>query len=423
MPHALVEQYLDERDKLLNTISVLKANATDRGSDPTDDELDVMKRGYARIDKLDELMKVVGEDRELDDETRDKLLRSGQQGPVEGGIKYRTAGDMVWDCLHANFGSTHDHDDGDAKRRWDGVMKRAAQHMGTKAADTTPVAGDLGGLYVAPVVGPVIDLSPKGQPFLSAIGRTPAPNSMTFMRPRIVDPNFTTGAAPQALEKGELTSVKFDVKVDTITLDTVGGYLNISQQLMSLQPASLGIIVSQLGRRTAYQGEKAALTELALTTAKVTLSATPTSAAVITALYDAAALVYANTKELPTWMAYGPGGWKMLGSLVDAAGRQLFPFLGASNALGSSAGLGSFNIGPLGLQQILTPGIAGTAIYMGNELGLEAYVYSFPILEAIEPALLGRQVAVAEALAFYRPTTQEATPGPLQQNGAVLIGP
>jgi len=49
------------------------------------------------------------------------------------------------------------------------------------------------------------------------------------------------------------------------------------------------------------------------------------------------------------------------------------------------------------------------------------------VLEAIEPALLGRQVAVAEALAFYRPTTQEADAGPpvvaQAGNGAVRIGP
>ncbi len=423
MPHALVEGYVAERDSILNTISVLKNTALDRKTDPTDQDLEVMSKGYARIDRLDELIKVLGEDRTMDAETRDKLM-SPTPAPT-GGVKYRSGGEMVWDCLHAQFGSSHDHEDQEAKRRWETVMKRAAQHMGTKAEDTTPVAGGFGGLYVAPVVGPVINLTPTGQPFLSAMGRRPAPNSMTFSRPRVVDPNFKTGAAEQTLEKAELASVKFDVKVDTLSLTTVGGYLNVSQQLMSLHPTAWDIIVGQLQRRTAYQGEAAAIAELSETTAHVPLAASADAATTLTALYDAAALVYSNTNELPTWIAYGPLGWAQLGSLTDAAGRPLFPFLGASNAMGTGS-LGDFNLGPLGLQQIVTPGITTTDIYIGNSLAFEAYVYSYPLLEAVEPSLLGRQVAVAESMAFYRPTTKEAGAGdvpPAEQNGAVRVGP
>jgi hypothetical protein len=425
VPHALVENYIGERDRLLNTVNVLKNTALDRGEDPSAQDLELMTNSYERIDKLDAMIKVLGEDKAMDDDTRHKLL-SPTPSPDPGGIKYRTGGEMVWDCLHAQYGSAHDHEDQEARRRWDFTMKRAAQHMGTVAENTTPVAGGFGALYVAPVVGPVIDLNPQGQPFLSAIGRQPAPNSMTFSRPRLVDPDFKTGAAVQPLEKAELVSKKFDIKVDTLSLTTVGGYLNVSQQLMSLHPTAWDIIVGQLQRRTAYQGEAAALAELALTTAHVPLAAGADAATTLAALFDAAALVYANTNMLPTWIAYGPLGWAQLGSLTDAAGRPMFPFLGASNALGA-ASLGDFNLGPLGLQQIVTHGISTTDIFMGNSLAMEAYTYSFPLLEAIEPSLMGRQVAVAEAMAFHRPTTKEevtgGTPAPAEQNGAVRIGP
>jgi hypothetical protein len=423
VPHALVEGYIAERDQLLNTVSVLKNAALDRGGDPSDADLETMSKAYARIDRLDELIAVVGEDRSMNDETRDKLLRTPTA--PEGGVKYRSGGEMVWDCLHANFGSSHDINDQEAKRRWDTVMKRAAQHMGTVAAETTPVAGDVGGLYVVPVVGPVISLFPQGQPFLSAVGRRPAPDAMNFTRPRIVDPDFATGVAPQNLQKGELVSKKFDVKTDPLSLGTVGGYLNVSQQLMSLQPSGWDIIVSQLQARLAWAGEAALVAEVDQTGAEVPLAAGADAPTVIAALFEAARLVYQNTKGLPTWIAYGPAGWAMLGSLCDAAGRPLFPFLGAANAMGT-ASLGDFTLGPLGLQQVVTPGITDTTIYVGNSLGVEAYVYSFPILEAVEPALLGRQVAVAEALCFYRPTTKEATTGPdvpAEANGVVKVGP
>jgi HK97 family phage major capsid protein len=426
MPHALVEGYIAERDQLLNTCNVLKNTALDRGGDPTDADIEVMEKAYQRIDKLDALIKVVGEDKTMDAEARDKLLAFTPSAPTAG-PHYRSGGEMVWDCLHASYGSAHDHEDQEAKRRWETVMKRAAQHMGTAAADTTPVAGGFGELFVAPIVGPVINLTPTGQPFLSAMGKRPAPNSMTFSRPRVVDPNFKTGAAEQTLEKAELTSVKFDVKVDNLSLTTVGGYLNVSQQLMSLHPTAWDIIVGQLQRRTAYQGEAAAIDELNNTTAHIPLAAGANSATTFKALFDAAALVYENTQELPTWIAYGPKGWAQLGSLTDAAGRPLFPFLGAANAMGTSS-LGDFALGPLGLGQIVTPGITTTDIYVGNSLAFEAYTYPFPLLEAVEPSLLGRQVAVAEAMAFYRPTTKEADPAAIpptvaEQNGAVRVGP
>lgn len=423
MPHALVEGYITERDQLLNTVQVFKNTAADQDRDPTDNELEAMTKAFERIDKLDKLIEVVGQDKTMDDEMRQRLLNNTPAPPSP--VKYRSAGEMMWDCLHANYGSSHDANDQEAKRRWDITMKRAAQHMGTDAAQTTPVAGDVGGLYVVPVVGPVIDLAPTGQPFLNAIGRRPSPGSMSFTRPRIVDPDLATGAAEQTLQKAELVSKKFDVKVDTLTLTTVGGYLNVSQQLLSLQPSGWDIIVSQLQRRVAYQGEAAAVAEAKASGAKVTLAAGADSAAVLAALFDAAELVYTNTGAAPTWLAYGPQGWSMLGSLVDAAGRPLFPFLGAANAMGS-ADLGGMTLGPLGLQQVLTPAITDTTLLMGNSLGLEAYVYSFPVLEAVEPSLLGRQVAVAEAMALYRPTTKEAGPSdtpPAEQNGVVKIAP
>lgn len=425
MPHAVIENLMAERDRLLNTTHVLKNNAADTGNDPSSTDLEVMERSFKRIDEIDNIMKVIGEDRAMDDETRSRLLAPTPEANP-GGIKYRSGGEMMWDCLHANFGNTHDHNDQEAKRRWDGVMKRAAQHMGTgDGSKTTPVAGGVGGLYVAPVVGPVIDMYPSGQPFLSAIGRSPAPNAMTFTRPRIVDPDFKDGAAPQSLEKAELVSKKFDIKVDNLSLSTVGGYLNVSQQLMSLHATAWDLIIAQLQKRTAYAGEAAAIAELNLTGAHVPLAAGADAATVLAALFEGASLVYQNTNALPTWIAYGPLGWAMLGSLTDAAGRPLFPFLGAANALGSSS-LGDFNLGPLGLQQIITHGIATTDLYMGNSDAFEAYVYSFPVLEAIEPALLGRQVAVAEAMCFYRPTTKEAGPSntpPAEANGAVRVGP
>lgn len=426
MPNAVVEDYVHERDQHLNTINVLSATAKERGGDPTEQDLEVIQKCQTRIRSLDKLIEVLGEDMTMTEEMRDKLTRV-RPDLVPSPPKYRSAGELLWDCVHATYGVAHNHDDQEAKRRWDLTMKRAAQHMGTHAELTTPVAGGFGGLFVAPVVGPIIDIAPTGQPLLTALGKQPAPNALNFTRPRLVDPDFKTGAAVQTLQKAELVSKKFDVVADPLQLKTVGGYLNVSQQLMSLHPAGWDIIVTQLQRRVAWQGEAAGVAELQLSTAHVPLAAGASPQEVIEALFAGAKMVYDTTYELPTWIAYGPGGWAMLGSLTDAAGRPLFPWLGAANALGT-ADLGDFGLGPLGLRQIVTPGITTNDIWIGNSYGMETYSYPFPVLEAVEPSVMGRQVAVAEALCFYRPTTQEADPDavpPVLQagNGAVRIGP
>lgn len=424
--NALLDQFVAERDGLLNTVEVLQRNAAERGlaggkPDLSDEDAEVVQRSKARIAAIDKQIALVGDNLAMDEDTANKLRMARGEKPITDVAKYRSAGHLLWDTIHAQFGSAQSMDDRDAKDRYDRLMKRAAEHMGTDAALTTPTAGGFGGLTVAPIVGPVINLSPRTQPFLTAIGKRPAPNALTFLRPRVVDPDFATGVAKQTLQKAELASKKFDLKNDSVSLDTYGGYLNVSQQLLSLTPESLNIIIAQLQRRTAWQGELAAVTELDDSTAQVNLASNVTDPSVILkALYDAAALVLANTQEMPEWLLMGSSAWARLGALVDDVKRPIFPFLMGTNAVGVGSLTDQEN--PLGgLRVIVTPAITDGDMWMGNSMALEAYSYSFPVLEAVEPSNFGRQVAVAEALAFWRPTTGEGDP--LEGDGAVKIAP
>lgn len=418
MSTTIVEEYIAERDKILNTANVLKQTARERGDDLSDAELEIIEKGKARVRAIDKQLEVLGDDLTMDEDMREKLMR-GAKIHTPSAPKYRSAGELMRDCVLANYAPEKFDGAAEARERY-GRYMRAAEHMGTLAEATTPTAGGLGGLYVAPVVGPVIDVSPKGQPFLNRIGKKPAPNSIDFFRPRIVDPDFKTGAAIQGLQKAELRSRKFDIERDPLSLDTYGGYLNVSQQLLSLHPTSWDIILTQLQKRVAWQGEAAAILELQESGSEVPLATGADSDVVLAALVDAAVMVWEKTGEFPTWIAFGALGWARLAKLVDDVKRPLFPFLGAQNSLGTS-NLGSAALGPLGLDQILTPGIANADIWLGNDIGLEAYAYQFPVLEAVEPSVMGKQVAVAEALAFYRPTTTE-TPSP-SGDGAVRVGP
>jgi hypothetical protein len=173
-------------------------------------------------------------------------------------------------------------------------------------------------------------------------------------------------------------------------------------------------VIDQMRRRLEAAIEKYIYAEFDNTTGKVTLSLTAAADVVLKAIYDGAAAYYAVTQELPTLLVVGPTGWARLGSLVDAAGRPLFPTIGAANAPGT-ANASSFNGSVAGLNLVVTPAITDGKLFVTGPAAIEGYLYNFPILETVEASVLGRQVAVAAAVAAYRPTPFA--------NATILLGP
>jgi hypothetical protein len=184
---------------------------------------------------------------------------------------------------------------------------------------------------------------------------------------------------------------------------------------MSFQPQSLGVIVQELRNRVAKQTEKAALTELANSTTKVTLATTAAADVVLKAIYDGNAKVYDETGMPATWIAFGPTGLARLGALVDSALRPFFPSIGAANASGTVSTDGAGSIA--GLRPIQTYAITDVNLWVGNSGALEAYEYPFPVLSNTEPSVLGTQVAVAVGFVPYRPRSKSG------QLGAVHLAP
>lgn len=403
MGDVLLDRLLQEREGRINLIRNITQAAADAERDLSEQDRDTITRARERMVEIDSQLDLISHELDMDSEVRDRLARLQPSTVAPSTVVYRTAGELMWDMLHA-------HGDRDASHRFNRYVTRAAEHMGTTAAATTPTAGGMAGLLVIPTVGTVLDLVPGGRPLLSAIGVQPMPNGWAFMRPRVVDAAVDTSIAVQSLQKAELTSKHFDVLADNISPITVGGYINVSQQLLTFVSQSLDIIVGQMGKRLARYEEKAAYTAVNTAAFKVTLASNATGAVTLAAIFSASAQVYANTGELAQWIAMGPLGWARLGSLVDGSGRQMFPFLGAVNAMGTSDASTFGMVGPAGLTPVVTYAIPDDSFYIGNRYGLEAYEYRFPLLETVEPSVLGRQMAVGASLAFYTPTTTEAGP-------------
>jgi hypothetical protein len=420
--NAMLERIVQEREQCVDRIEAVSAAALEASRDLSDQDTEVISRAKDRIAFLDRQAEVLAFDTQISERAANALRSNGVTVAEKGGsTQYRSAGEALYDLLHL--------DRGDSRSRLEREMSRAAQHIGVDAANTVAVAGGLGALVVKPVIGPVIDPTPGGRPFLTALGVQQLDSPLGFSRPRISDPNGDeapdvqgVGTANAGREKAELVSRAFDVKLDPVDTETIGEYLNVSQKVLSLNIQALQIILTRFTKRRARKTEARAIAEVRTTTSTVPLAADADTRTTWDAFWDAAALVYEKTGEMPTWLAAGPQGWRRLGSMLDAADRPLFPTIGASNAMGAAALTTQQMIGPAGLNTVITHGITDGALIMGNSASLEAYEYAYPMLEAVEPSVLGRQIAVASELALYRPATDNMA-GTATGNGAVLIAP
>lgn len=397
----MVQRLLKERDAKLALIDQMASIADEAGRDLYETEQATIGEAQERVRSLNVQIDKLTTDLELSQNAKSRI-RSLDPSIISPDFTYRSAGEYFWDILHKN-------DDPDAHMRISKFHARAAEHMGFDKANTVPVAGGFNGLTNVPVLGPVLDPYPSSRPLFTALGARTI-TSLEFRRPRIVDPNFSTGVGAVAQEKAEMPSKAWDILSDTLVAERIGGYINVSGVLEEMVAGSLDMIVSHMNKRVAAMSEARVVTELGQTGATIPLAAAATSADILGAIGDAVTLVVQATNQLPEWIAMGPIGWGRLIGTADLAGRPILPPVGPVNALGTG-NAGSYSATIAGLKVIVTPAITDPDLYVGNNFGLEVYERPMPMMQVLEPSLYGRQVGVATYLAFYHPVTTEAGPG------------
>jgi len=416
----LLDRAVTERDQVLARIDTVAAAAMEQNRDLSDQDQETIRLGRERVEFLDRQIDSLSIPTELSDRAQ-AALRSNAAGTRQAPTAFRSAGEALHVLLAAGRG------DREARTRVDVELNRAAQHLVADTDGAPAVAGGLGALVVRPVVGPIIQPTAQGRPFLTAIGVQQLTTPLGFSRPRLVDPNGHEAPAPQGGEKRELISRVFSIKLDSIDSETLGEYLNISQQLLSLPIDALNKALNVMTVRRQNATERRAVAEVLESTTTIPLAAGAAdedAGPIYDAVWDAALRVFEKTGELPKWVLVGPRGWRRLGRLRDKAGRPLFPNIGAANAMGAMSADTFVSQGPAGLPAIVTPAITDERMVVGNDWALEAYEFPYPMLESIEASVLGRQVAVASEFALYRPTTDEpAGTGNGTGNAAVVIAP
>ena len=152
---------------------------------------------------------------------------------ISPGAEYRSAGQYVIDRWAAGVGSE------DARERLS-IYERAAAHQTT--ADNL-------GIIPEPVVGDLLNFVDYSRPLVQALGVKAVPGGR-FVRPRVTQ---HTDVAKQTAEKAELVSRKMLISRVPVTMDTFGGYVNVSKaghRLVGARHHGLG--ACRLGRRVRH---------------------------------------------------------------------------------------------------------------------------------------------------------------------------
>ena len=400
MPNAVLEHLEKQRaeqvafvDELLNRV---------QGRDLVQAEVDNLTAARQRIAAIDAQLAPLREFEQLRGDSAAAIgqVTSGRTEPDgaarplgQGGgaaVKYASAGAWIVDRLKAQG------------LPWANIAPDAAATARLAAAVDKQLTGDVPGLLPVPVVGDVVNTIDASRPFITSVGARSMGGipGLKFTRPKITQ---HVAVGKQALEKTELPSRKMTIGSIDFLKETYGGTVNVSRQAIDwTSPSAWDALVRDLADVYAAETENAVADAFA---AAVTASVTADTADLagwVKALYEAAAMCYAGGAaagttamgKLPNRLWMSVDMWAAFGSLVDQARVILNP-----GALGSGD-LTSFAGDMLGVPRIVVPALpAGTAV-LGPSDGYEVYEETIGLLTAVEPSILGVEVAYGGYLAY-----------------------
>ena len=232
--------------------------------------------------------------------------------------------------------------------------------------------GDATGILPENILGPVYDGIRADRPFCDAIGVEAMPGAgKLFTIPKITQ---RPTVAIQTNEGDTLSSQAMIVSDVTVTKNTYGGYVDLSEQTIDFtNPAALQLTLEQLAKAYARQVETVATTALiAGATVTDTIADWTDADEVMTAIFTAANTIVSATGEMPTHIFCAPDRYKDLAILQSSAGQFLFPSLNPMNAYGrldASSLAGT----PAGLRLVVSPQFAAGKFVVGASSGIRLF--------------------------------------------------
>jgi uncharacterized protein len=261
------------------------------------------------------------------------------------------------------------------------------------APDVTTTNND--GVLPTPIVGAIYTNYIGNRPVVDAFGARSMPTSgKTFERPSI---STHTSMGVQAAELDTLTAGEFQVAANTVTKSTVGGYVNVSEQVMDFsEPEIIGAMLNDMGRIYANKSDDIAADALvagATTTANFTDANIGDPTEWVSWMYDVSSVILsASNGNLPTHLFLSPDIWAALGKLEDSQGRPLFPTVGPANSFGQMQP-GSVGGTAFGLQVVVDRNFAADTMILGDTIGFECWEQQKGVISVDNPSTLSRTIA------------------------------
>ncbi|MFE3071773.1 HK97 family phage prohead protease [Streptomyces sp. NPDC059247] len=283
-----------------------------------------------------------------------------------------------------------------------GPWERVRRVLAAVVHETTALVP---GLLPEVIVGPMLDqLAPERPVWLSLAPRAMPATSSSFKRVRVTQ---HTETGEQSAEKTELPNRPLKVSAEDVAKKTYGGWVNISRQVIDwTSPGALALIVQDLLASLVQDTEDVACAALVAAATDSVTGDLKDPAELNSLVYQAAAKVYGAVAARRTpadrvWMS--PDVWAAIGSMVDGSKRPLFPALNPSNALGALRPTEPTGAGGdfVGFRPVVSPGLPAATLIVGASTAVEVYEDQRGTLQAVEPSVLGTQVAAYAYLATY----------------------
>ena len=213
-----------------------------------------------------------------------------------------------------------------------------AFHEVLKAAAPDVSLADGAGVLPEIIVGNVYNSFIGMRPVVDAVGVRSMPASgSTFIRPKVTTHNSVGLQSP---DNTTLTASTFVISAETVTKGTYGGYVNISEQIISWSdPSMLTALLDDMGRIYMNETDNVACDDLvtgATTTRAIGDQTLPADWLNWIGGARTTSLTASNGNN-PNTLFVSANVFGDLVALSDTAGRPLFPNLNAQNAFGAVA--------------------------------------------------------------------------------------
>lgn len=274
-----------------------------------------------------------------------------------------------------------------------GGDKWKAFHEVLQAAAPDVSLADGPGVLPELIVGNVYNNFIGMRPVVDVVGARSMPSAgSTFIRPKVTTHNSVGAQSP---DNTTLTQSTFVISAETVTKGTYGGYVEISEQIISWSdPSMLNALLDDMARIYMNETDDVACTDLVAGATTTGAFGDPTVPADWLAWIGASSstILTASNGNNPNTLFVSADVFGDMIALSDTAGRPLFPNLNAQNAFGAVA-VTSDTGTAFGCRVVRDRNFPANTLILGDTSGFEIFEQQRGSVSVLAPSTLSTTLA------------------------------